>query len=450
MDLINQHIKVPISGSYDVVVVGGGTSGVIAALASANNGAKTLLIERQGHLGGNASQLLEHFSGFYDNEGNRIVGGISYQVIKRLIELGASPGKILDITGYSKYRIPVRNTEYISIITNELNKKGVSLLLNSPVVDVYKTGKRIKGVIVENKMGRIGFLAKKIVDASGDADIVNFADGELFIDKAVQPVSLIFKLGNVDFIKLIKFIEDNPSDYRISQPYEILYKMKYNNFWGFEKLLDQAYRDGVVSILRKELHMAGWIDYGEAVVNVTRYKANGVNPWELSGAEVNLRKQVLEFVIFFKKYVPGCGKSFLAGCSSSIGVRATRRIKGKYKLTENDILSGNKFADSVALGGFPMDIHDPNGGSLAYAKKVPKAYGIPYRCMIPLDLENLIIAGRCISADIKPLASLRMVGTCMALGEAAGTSAAICAEKNISFSMLDIQDLRQRLLKQSV
>ena len=436
---------------YDVIVAGAGTAGVVAAIAAARNGARVLLVERGGFLGGHiAGQLLEHSAGWFDAHGTRIVGGMPQELVERLVAAGASPGHIRDDTGYTRYRMPVNHEIYKSVVTAWVVETGIDVLLFSPVCSVMSDSAGPQGVIVENKSGRAAYSAKVMVDCTGDADIAWLAGCELLSSPgdATQPVSLLFKLGGIDHGELLNYVASNPSEFKMGVAPEQLRQEPHVNLWGFGDLLKRAHADGVLSLLRRELHYSGEIARGEAVINFTRHPADATRADDLTTAEIVLRRQVLEALTFFRKYVPGCEEAFLAATASSVGVRESRRIAGIYELTESDIRSGRHFADNVALGGFPIDSHDPKGPSMDGTEPVKRGYGIPFGALLPRRVDRLLVAGRCISADRRALASARITGTCMAMGQAAGTAAALSAASNATPRKLPLPRLQDRLKEQ--
>jgi hypothetical protein len=202
----------------------------------------------------------------------------------------------------------------------------------------------------------------------------------------------------------------------------------------------------VVSLARNELHYSGWTRTGEAVINVTRCAVDATRAQEMGRAEVVLRRQVQEFAAFFRRYIPGAQNSFLSASASCVGVRESRRIRGRAVLRDEDVRRGARFADAVLRGGFPIDSHDPKGASLDAAEHVAGGYDIPLGALLPERIDGLLVAGRCISAERRALASARITGTCMAMGQAAGTAAALAAHDGLAPGAVDIV-LLQRTLK---
>jgi hypothetical protein len=451
--LLEPARSIPLVETYDAIVAGGGTAGVIAAVAAARNGARTLLVERGGFLGGHiATQLLEHSAGWFDARGRRTVAGLPQELVDRLVAAGASPGHVRDDTGYTHFRVPMNHEEFKSVVTAMVVEAGVDFLLFSPVVSAVVESNALRALVVENKSGRTAYALRCAVDCTGDADVAQVAgcafqppeDG----NGGTQPVSLLFKLGGVDHRALLAYVCANPGEFKLGVAPSALTDEAHVNLWGFGALLREAHAAGVVSLARNELHYSGWTRTGEAVINVTRVAADATRAEDLAQAETVLRRQVLEFLQFFRRYVPGCASAHLAATASCVGVRESRRLRGAYTLSDDDVRHGRRFADGVARGGFPIDSHDPTGPSMDAAEHVPSGYDIPLRCLIPERIDGLLVAGRCISAARKALASARITGTCMAMGQAAGTAAALCAKEHEVPRALDVARLQQLLRRQ--
>lgn len=439
-----------IAGDYDVVVAGAGTAGLIAAIAAARNGASTLLIERGGFVGGHiATQLLEHSVGWFDANGEQIVGGLANELVDRLVAEGASPGHVRDDTGYTTRRLPIEHELYKSVVCSWVADEGVDLLVYTPVVGVLEQ-QRSTFVIVETKSGRQAFKASALVDATGDADLCAFSGCEFLNppEGDTQPVSMLFKLAGVDHDKLLHYVIANSEDFKLGVTPEELRGEDFINLWGFGKLLADGFSKGVISLNRNELHYSGHVKSGEAVINVTRYAADATDARQMGKAEAALRRQVLEFTRFFREMVPGFEHSFLSATASCAGVRESRRIRGQAVLTVDDVRSGSSSPYAVARGGFPIDSHDATGNSMDGTEHVPSGYDIPLGVMLPVSGPNLIVAGRSISADRKALASARITGTCIAMGQAAGTAAALSAKMEAPLKSLDIALLQTTLLQQ--
>ena len=439
-----------VEAAYDVLVAGGGTAGMIAAVAAARNGATVLLLERGGFLGGHlATQLLEHSVGWFDATGKATVGGFANVLVERLKQDGGSPGHIRDDTGYTKFRLPLEHEVFKSTVTQWIVDENIDFLTQTMVVGVQEDDNQLY-VIVENKSGRHAFAANAIVDATGDADVCAFS-GCGFLNQVgteTQPVSLLFKLGGVNHDCLLDYVEANASSFKLDVEARCLRDRPYVNLWGFGDLLRRGYTEGRLSLERNELHYAGHVLTNEAVINVTRFAADATSAKELSEAESVLRKQVLEFAKFFRECVPGCKDSFLAATASCVGVRESRRIKGLTVLTDADVRAGRSRSDAIARGGFPIDSHDPKGKGMDGTEHVPQGYDIPFGALVPDQGANIVVAGRCISAERKALASARITGTSMATGQAAGTAAALSARTGTPIAELRVGELQALLRAQ--
>lgn len=448
--IIEPAREIAIDGEYDVIVSGGGTAGVIAAIAAVRNGASTLLIERGGFIGGHiATQLLEHSVGWFDADGNQVVGGLANELVDRLIANGASPGHVRDDTGYTRKRLPIEHELFKSVVCDWLAKEGVELLIHTPAVSVIEQNDETF-VVVESKSGRLAYRAYALIDATGDADLCAYSGCEFLsdVDGETQPVSMLFKMAGVDNDKVLDYVNANSADFKLGIDPHQMRGEDFINLWGFGQLLAKGFEDGILSLNRNELHYSGHVKTGEAVINVTRYAVDATNAREMGIAEAALRLQVMEFVRFFQKRVPGFENSFLSATAACAGVRESRRIKGTSVLTDNDVRSGAQASDAVARGGFPMDSHDSKGNSMDGTEHVPSGYDIPLGVMLPTSGPNMIVAGRCISAERKALASARITGTCIAMGQAAGTAAAISAKTNTHMKSLNVRKIQKKLLEQ--
>ena len=426
--------------NVDVLVAGAGSAGVAAACAAAETGARTLLVEASGQIGGTlAGQLLEHSAGFHDVAGNRVVGGVAERVVARLAEYGGTPGHVRDDVGYTATRTPVNHAELALAEATLLADAGVRLLLDTRVHAVRRDGDRIAEVTAVTPTGTCRLAPVVVVDCTGDATVAALAGAAEQPDTASrQPVSLLFKLGGVDFAALLAYAREHPDDLR---PGSVVGSARdeHVNLWGFGALLADGYATGLLSLRRTELHLAGWPRRGEAVVNVTRTPAaDGAAPYTLA-------RQVLEFARWFRRAVPGCGQAYVAGVADRLGVRESRRVVGDYTLTRADVTGGARFADGVARAAFPIDIHAADSPTLAHTRQLGTGYDIPYRCLLVAGLDNLLVAGRCLSSTHEANGSARITATCFATGEAAGVAAALTAGTGRPARRLDPALLRDRL-----
>lgn len=421
---------------FEVIVVGSGSSGSIAAIACAREGVKTLLIEKMPFLGGTSTAVLDTFYGFYTPGKNprKVVGGIADEVISELkkfkmcFERPNTQGKAGTAVTY--------HPEYLKVVwENMVRESGCNILLNGFIQDVIMEDGKVAGLIVATKEGLRLFKTLYVIDATGDADICYYA-GYPFeqagaIDSA-QTLTTTFKMVNVD------------NEKRSTIP-----KSEIN------RMMVEAANTGRYVLPRKE-----GSDHITPVENMratimTRLKAsdlrdgkviNATDPLFLSEVEMIGRLQALEYIRFLKDYVPGYAHSELSTFSFKIGVRETRRIYGEYRLNREDVLSAQQFEDQIGLCGAPIEDHhegeDTEWGFLPEGKCV----GIPYRALVPKDSKNILVCGRCFSADHVAHTSVRSMAQCMAMGEAAGTAIALSSKKRINPLELDIKEL-QKILK---
>jgi hypothetical protein len=431
----------------DVVVAGAGSAGVAAACAAAESGARTVLIESTGHVGGTlAWQLLEHSAGFHDITGRQVIAGFGQRLVDRLASYGGTPGHIRDDVGYTATRTPVNHVELALAEATLLADAGAELWLNCAVGEVARQAGRVTGLRVRTPGRPRTVLPGVVVDCTGDGAVAALAGASRHRDHddRRQPASLLFKLGGVDFGALLGYARAHPGDFRtgsrIGDP-----SAEHVNLWGFGTLLAAGHQDGLLSLRRSEMHLAGWPRRGEAVINVTRVPAGHPDGDWTGQALVALSRQVLELASWFRRRVPGCADAYVAAVADRVGVRESRRIVGEYTLTRADVLSGARFDDAVARAAFPIDIHAAHQPTLSHTEQLGQAYDIPYRCLVAAGLDNVLVAGRCISTTQEANGSARITATCFATGEAAGLAATLAAAEGIPARDLSYTRLRQEL-----
>jgi FAD dependent oxidoreductase len=407
----------------DVLVCGGGTAGLSAAVAAARNGARTILLERYGFCGGIAVGALVHtldgFRSCRDN-GQIVVGGIGQEILSR-IQRGR---------GFPDVENPPEcecfDPEVFKIAADAiLDEAGVEVLYHLFVVAVDREGSRIKSVIAAGKEGLWEFKAKQVIDATGDGDIAAFANAPFEKHDEMQAMSMHFRMGGVKPGALWSHLEK-----------------------ASRSVMDAAYRDG-----RAPKYGGPWIiriREGEVTINGTRLYGDGTKTVDLSRAEREGRRDMVTLLEVLRDGVPEFKNAHLLAAATHIGVRETRRIVGDYQITAEDILENKAFDDVVALGSWPIDIHPADGrvGVHPHKENPPLPYPIPFRCLLASELDNLSAAGRCISATHEAHGSTRVSGTAMALGQAAGTAAAMACYFGVAPRKLQISNLQDRLLKQ--
>ena len=438
--------------AFDVAVIGGGSAGVAAAVAAAEEGADTILLEASGAVGGTlAWQLLEHSAGFHDVKGNQVVGGFGDRLVQRLRAFGGTPGHVRDDVGYTATRTPVNHLELALCEAVMLGEAGVALWLNAPVVATDREDGRITALHVETPAGRRTIRPKMVIDASGDAVVAKQAGASFQTDagEVRQPASLTFKLGAIDFAPLLDYARRERDDFRQGSVVGEA-DQEDVNLWGFGRLLGEGHEQGLISLKRTELHLAGWPIRGEAVVNVSRV-TTGPDDRNWSGeAAISLSAQVLEFARWFREMVPGCGNAYIAAVADRIGVRESCRVLGMETLTPEMMASSNGAEEAIGLGAFPIDIHESGKPSLSHTQQLSQPYAIPYGCLVAEGLDNLLVAGRCVSSTHEANGSVRITATCFATGEAAGTAGALAAEMDVKAPGVDVRTLQQRLRRRDV
>lgn len=436
---------------YDVIVCGGGPSGINAAISAKRNGANVLLIESTGLLGGNpVLSLVAPWMTFHKNK-SQIVKGIAGEIVDRLVTNGKSFGHIMDPIGFCETITPVDIEGVKQLFFDLIVEENIDILLHAFIFDVIKKDNLIKGVKTISKSGVLNHYSDVVIDATGDGDVSKYSGCDFVIgrdtDNLAQPMTMIFHVGNVDTKKLKAEIRKNPKDFVVRNNYDY----KYLGISGFFSKIIEAKENNDFDLPRDRVLLFEEMRDGYVSINMTRVqKRSGVDLFELTDAEIIGRKQISSAFHFLKKYIPGFENSFISMTPSSIGIRETRHIIGEYVLKLSDITSNKVFDDSIALSGFPIDIHSPESNELRLDDaNITNPIQIPQRCLIPKYIEGLIVSGRCISATHEACASIRVVPTVMAIGEAAGIIAAIASKKSILPRDVDYREVQQQLKRQN-
>lgn len=437
---------------YDVIVAGAGPSGCMAAIAAARMGAKVLLIDKNGYPGGmNTAALVCPLMAFHSGK-VQIIRGIAQEVINNLAQRGATLGHIPDPLGVTSSITPIEPAAlrlvYFEMLAAEPN---ITLLLHSFISGAEMNENKVAALQVVNKNGTTLYHGRRFIDATGDGDLAAFCkvgyDMGRPEDNLSQPMTLMFKLGGVDFAQVIDYMRKNPEQFVLSTSAKL---EEYLAVSGFFDIVKSAKKNGDFDIPRDRVLFFQGINPGEIFVNTTRViQLNGVSARDLTEAEVAAHCQVDELLRFFKQYLPGFANSFLVTIADVTGVRESRRFHCQYTLGIEDVYEEKQSDTSVAMCAFPIDIHDPAGADLQWVRRRKDfCYDIPYGTMVQKKVENLLITGRCISASHEALASARITPTAMALGQAAGTAAALSIQKKTNFQNVDVALLQTKLREQ--
>lgn len=444
-----------LAGETDVLVVGGGPAGLGAAIAAADAGARVVLAERYGFLGGNATAALvmplmsfhtqapttgrkENASGATPllptdhGPGEPVVAGVLRRLLERLVSVGGAIAPSL-ATGYV---VPF-DPEWFKLVALELlDEAGVQFLFHAFASGVLPGN---EGVIFETKSGPLAIRAKVIVDCSGDGDVAVAAGAPCEVGRAdglAQPMTLMFRVAQFQRTAFEAYVRDNPKEWR--------------GVHGLWALVRRATEEGNLDLPREDMLFFATPYRSEVSVNSTRVtRVLGTDVWDLSYAEWRSRNQMRQIEAFLRKYVPGFEDSYVVQSGVQVGVRETRRVIGEYQLNAGDVLGARKFDDAIARGAYPVDIHNPKGSGTLLKRLPPgEAYDIPLRCLLPRNTERVIVAGRCISGTHEAHSSYRVMPIVMATGQAAGVCAAIASRQGCTPRDVPVGEVQRELLRQ--
>ncbi|MGH6762583.1 MAG: FAD-dependent oxidoreductase [Phyllobacterium sp.] len=439
---------------YDVLVVGGGPSGLTAALAAAEDGLRVGLIESRSFVGGNMTIGLPVL-GFLGQKGNQIIEGLPQKFVDRLKMRNAA----------SEHRpcplhmgITLVEPEAVKTVALEmLLEAGVEVLFYTFCTGTVMDGDIIRGVITESKSGRGAILGKVVVDCTGDADVAAGAGVPCEMGNengGLQPPTLMFCMAGVDTDRLRMTIANQPPQARtyLTDFIPAEYFGQNNQFIvvGLRELVAKAQEEMGLVIPNERTIIITGLKSGEVWINMTR--VTGVDSTDvvsLTRGEIEARKQIDDIVTYLVNYVAGFENAHFTKTAPFLGIRESRRIVGDYVMTQEDVLACRHFDDAIAVASYPIDIHRPadEGCTLIWRGD---CYDIPYRSLVPTKIQNLLVAGRSISATHEAMGAIRVMATCMAMGEAAGRAAKMSVRSNRTPADIDVQELRKQQKERGV
>ena len=424
----------------DVAVVGGGIAGVMAAAAAAKTGARTVLVEASPFLGGVVTLgPLEALMTPEDSK-RTVIAGIAQEFLNFLQTLDENAMPVKDTTGYCTSVIPYDSEVMKYALLEFLEHYSVTLLTETILEDVILNEGNISGMQLVGKNFRIYLECSAAVDATGDAFLAYLAGNDIEIGNEKgksQPVTVLCKMGNVDIPRLRHYVDEHPSDFKTFQQKLDLQNERIH-LWGFTGALKTGYDSGRLELLRQEIHMMQTTHNGEVILNYSRVNIDPWDPREMANALRTGTRQVRQLFTWFQESIPAFRQAHLMQ-TGIVGVRESGRGVGKYTLTREDILCGRSWSDNVAMGAFPIDIHQ-EGNDMKF-ERVVAGYHIPQRCLMAKSVGNLFFAGRCISSTFEANASCRISMTCMSTGHAAGVMAAVRSQNPERFSYEVISDI---------
>ncbi|HEY3839095.1 MAG TPA: FAD-dependent oxidoreductase [Bryobacteraceae bacterium] len=408
---------------YDVIVCGGGSAGTAAAYGAAKAGARTLLVERLGFCGGTPVAAMIHTLDAVrscEDTSLVVVGGYARELIAEVGEMGGlatedNPEEVLSL-----------HPEFMKIAADRLlTRAGVRTLYHATAIDTCLQDNRVCGIEVAVRDGRALLQARCVVDATGDAEVAHFAGVPWTLDEELQAITYHFRLGQVARGVTWRELED-----------------------GCRKAMERADEQG-----NRVRYGGPWVirlTESEVSINATRVYGNPIDPEELSASEQQARESMLAVWRILRDGVPALRESYIVSGATELHIRESRKIRGEYVLSEEDIVARRTFPDVIALGAWPIDIHPTDGyvGVHPHKENPPQPYEIPFGCLVPVDMDQLLVAGRPISTTHRAHGSTRVPGTSMATGQAAGVAAALAVKTCVMAREVEVSRLQQELRAQ--
>ncbi|MCZ8520290.1 MULTISPECIES: FAD-dependent oxidoreductase [Paenibacillus] len=428
--------RIPVSYDVDVVVVGGGASGIAAAISASKNGADTLLLEQRGFLGGMGTvSLVPAFCPFTDKV-KPVVRGIGLELMERM--KSACSAEYRQMYERSLDWVPIDPEVLKRVYDDAAAESGVRLLYHTVVSEVLlaEDRKTIEGLVIVNKSGRSAVRCRYVIDATGDADLAAMAgvpfqkggeEGEL------QPGSMCYLLAKVDRQAFQRFLAESGDTAQL------------------HRTVAKAIADGVLPEGRTSVSGLAWLDDDLVGVNFGHiFGIDGTKAEDLTRGAIEGRRLAARQVEFFRTRVPGFGKAQVVATGEQIGIRETRRIQGDYVLTAEDFMGARSFPDDIARNAYYIDIHMANskGGMTVTHLPPGQSHGVPYRILLPAGIDNLWVPGRAASSDRVVQGSLRVMPNCFAMGQASGTAAALALSASASSRSIEVAELQRLLVEQ--
>ena len=437
----------PVYGEFDVVVIGGGPAGLAASTSAARLGAKVLLVERYGFLGGmGTAGGVTNFAGLYGRKNGQmqqVVHGVVDELLERIAALGGLNAPQDGMQG----RIRVQSYDISSLkcaADQLLVASGVQILFHAWAAAVVMQGPRIQALIVETKSGRMAIRAHKFIDCSGDADVAHFAgvpyevgDG---MGSGLYPTTM-FRVGHVDAAQALAAVGEFKAINTLMAQVQIDKPGRY-----------QFPREG--AILRPQKNPTEWRANVTQISNASGVAMDATDARQLSDGELVGRRQITDYFSFLRHEVPGFANASIVDIAAQIGVRETRRIQGQYVLTGEDILASSRFDDAVGINAWPMELHTAGRIDWQFPRNWDstdsRVYNdLPWRMLLPAKVDNLLVAGRCASMTHEGQSAARVSGACFVMGQAAGTAAAMLSSSQ-TFADINVKDLQQNLIRDAV
>ncbi|QTH43744.1 FAD-dependent oxidoreductase [Cohnella sp. LGH] len=428
--------SVPVSREVDVLVVGGGASGIAAAISAARNGATTLLIEQRGFLGGMGTvALVPAFCPFTDKE-KPIIRGIGLELMERM-KRACTEEYIREYECQLDW-VPIDPEALKRVYDDAALEAGVELLYHTFVSETIlsEDGRHVDGVIIVNKSGRSCVKSRFVIDATGDADIAAMSgapfqkggdEGEL------QPGSMCYLLANVDRKRFVRFVEESGDTGQL------------------HRTVERAIAEGALPEGRKSISGLAWVsDYLVGVNFGHVFGVDGTKAEDLTRGAIEGRRLAERQLRFFRSYVPGFERAHMVASGEQLGIRETRRIQGDYVLTAEDFMQARAFPDDIARNAYYIDIHMATSQGAMHFTHLPpgQSHGVPYRVLLPVGIDNMWVPGRAASSDRAVQGSLRVMPNCFAMGQASGTAAAMALKIKGSTRDVPISALQAKLLQQ--